>query len=170
MYPQAVGGSLISILVTAVVIGIIGLGFGGLALNRPPLGDPPGVWVRLATYFGSHVAETREQSPFPELRPRRYSLGPEPLYDAILAAIRELGWQLSGEDRHTFTIKAVVTTPLWRFKDDVEIGIKPASQGSGVYIRSSSRIGKGDLAANTRHVLDLYQTLDRRLRAQKGSK
>jgi uncharacterized protein (DUF1499 family) len=151
-------------------MGIIVLGFGGLALNRPPLGDPPGVWGRLATYFGSHVAETREQSPFPELRPRRYSLGPEPLYDAILAAIRELGWQLSGEDRRTFTIKAVVTTPLWRFKDDVEIGIKPAPQGSGVYIRSSSRIGKGDLAANTRHALDLYQALDRRLRTQKGSK
>ena len=169
MYPHAVGGSLISILVTALVMGIIGLGFGGLALNRPPLGDPPGVWVRLATYFGSHVAETHEQSPFPELRPRRYPLGPEPLYDAILAAIRELGWQLSGEDRRTFTIKAVVTTPLWRFKDDVEIGIKPAPQGNDVYIRSSSRIGKGDLAANTRHVLDLYQTLDRRLRVQKGS-
>ncbi|HEX2200400.1 MAG TPA: DUF1499 domain-containing protein [Gammaproteobacteria bacterium] len=160
---------MISILVTALVMGIIGLGFGGLALNRPPLGDPPGVWARLATYFGSHVAETHEQSPFPELRPRRYSLGPEPLYDAILAAIRKLGWQLSSEDRRTFTIKAVVTTPLWRFKDDVEIGIKPAPQGNGVYIRSSSRIGKGDLAANTRHVLDLYQTLDRRLRTQKGS-
>jgi uncharacterized protein (DUF1499 family) len=30
-------------------------------------------------------------------------------------------------------------------------------------MRSSSRIGRGDLAANTRHLLDLYAAIEERL-------
>lgn len=151
-----------------IVIIILALALGGLASNHPPLREPPGVWVRLATYLGSNVAETSEQSPFPELRPRRYTLAAEPLYSAILEVIQKLGWQLSHQDPGALQIRAVVTTPLWRFKDDVQIRVVPDPAGSRMVIQTRSRIGRGDLGANTRHILDLYEGLDRTLQAQSG--
>ncbi len=151
-----------------IVIIILALLVGGLASNHLPLRDPPGVWVRLSTYVGSNVAETSEQSPFPELRPRRYTLAPEALYSAILEVIQKLGWQLSLQDRGTLQIRAVVATPLWRFKDDIQIRVVPDPAGSSVYFQSKSRIGKGDLGANARHILDFYEGLDRTFQAKSG--
>ena len=55
-----------------------------------------------------------------------------------------------------------MTTPLWRFQDDVHIRVEPdpATDRAVLLIRSESRVGKGDLGTNTRHVLDLYAQLD----------
>jgi uncharacterized protein (DUF1499 family) len=54
----------------------------------------------------------------------------------------------------------VVVSPLWRFKDDVEVQLQPTRVGVQVDVRSRSRVGKGDLAANTRHILELYRELE----------
>ena len=58
-------------------------------------------------------------------------------------------------------LHAVVTTKLWKYKDDVVIQIQPAQpSGSWLWVRSSSRVGKGDLGANTRHIMDLVRYVD----------
>jgi uncharacterized protein (DUF1499 family) len=148
-------------LVGAVVVFAILLTL-GIAGNRLPLGDPPGFGTRLDTYLNTHVAETSETSPFPELRTRRFDLPPEALYAKVKEAVGRLsGWELvtASDDRRE--VHAVVTTRLFRFKDDVTIGVMSAPTGRpALVVRGESRVGKGDLGANTRHVLDLYDALE----------
>jgi len=133
----------------------------GVISNRLPLTEPPGLLTRLSTYLNTHVAETRENSPFAELRPRRYEAPPELLFDVARRAAQNLKWEITVLDAAKKEIQAVVTTKVWGFKDDVTIQIQPAQpSGNWLWIRSASRVGKGDLGANTRHVLDLIQAVD----------
>ena len=142
---------------------VVGLIAGGLIANRPPMMDPPGLWARLVTYLGTHVAETRPDHPFPELRPRFYALPPDRLYATAREAIAGLGWGIASEDPAGLCLTAVVKSALWRFKDDVVVCVEPAESGSTLRMRSSSRIGRGDLAANTRHLRNLYAAIEQRV-------
>lgn len=148
-------GIAVVVFVTLLAAGVVG--------NRLPLGAPPGLAVRLSTYLNTHVAETSESSPFPELRTRRYAIAPEVLYAKVKEAIGTLPrWDVvtSSDDRRE--VHAVVTTALFRFKDDVTIGVLGESNvHPALVVRGESRVGKGDLGANTRHVLDLYDALAR---------
>jgi len=134
-----------------------------LVRNDPPWGQPPGFGARLLTYMLSHVAETSVGSEFPELRPRRYpGLPPDHLFGVVDQAVTKLGWEVLGRDVQRHTLRAVATTPVFRFKDDVGITIVPTDDqhGAVLFVRSASRMGRGDLGANTRHLLDLYAQLD----------
>lgn len=145
----------------AIVLLPIALGLGAILMNRPPLFDPPGIWQRLLLYLRTNVAETRPDHSRPELRPRRYARPVEELRRLAREAMVELGWseprELDGR------LKAEVRTPLFRFSDDVEVWFESDRVGVWVGVRSASRVGRGDFAANTRHVLDLYAALERRL-------
>lgn len=144
------------VLIPAVLLAL------GLLWNRPPFTEPPGFAVRLKTYLTTHVAETRDDALFPELRPRRYPIAPDALFGAAVDAAWHLGWDVVSIDAQTRVLQAVVTTPLWRFKDDVVARVQTSPQGGSVlYIRSESRVGKGDLGANTRHVLELLESVER---------
>ena len=152
------------------IISILALGLiaGGLIANRPPMMDPPGLWARLVTYLGTHVAETRPDHPFPELRPRFYALPPDRLYAVAREAIGGLGWGIASEDPAGLCLTAVVESALWGFKDDIVVRVEPTEGGSVLRLRASSRIGRGDLAANTRHLLNLYAAIEERLVATAG--
>lgn len=131
----------------------------GLVLNRPPLFDAPGIGVRLKTYFTTHTAELRDGHAFPELRLRRDARAPEVLLADAKRAVQMLGWTLE-QNGDAGSLHAVVTSRLWRFKDDVYITVRGDARGSELYIRSESRVGRGDLAANERHVLDLLAAMN----------
>jgi hypothetical protein len=154
---------MLTVLFSIISILVVGLIAGGLIANRPPMMDPPGLWTRLLTYLGTHVAETRPDHPFPELRPHVYALPRDRLYAAAREAIGGLGWGIASEDPAGLCLTAVVESALWRFKDDVVVCVEPAEGGSTLRMRSSSRIGRGDLAANTRHLLDLDAAIEQRL-------
>ena len=134
---------------------------GGIVGNRLPLAASPGVGVRLSTYLNTHVAETTLDSPFPELRTRNYSVPADTLYSKVKEAVGQMpGWEIvdSSDDRRE--VHAVVTTKLFRFKDDVKIAVVPEPGGRpALTVRGESRVGKGDLGANARHILDLYDAL-----------
>lgn len=140
----------------AVLVGVpVAALVGGLLANRVPLFAPPGVAERLGAYLTTNVAETSPAPRFPELAEPRFEVPPDRLFAATAAAIDALGWERdstpeAGEHR------AVVTTRLWRFRDDVLVRVVSAGEGgSRLVIRSSSRVGRGDLGANARHILDL---------------
>ena len=156
---------MLTVSLSIIFILVLGLIAGGLIANRPPMMDPPGLWTRLVTYLGTHVAETRPDHPFPELRPHFYALPPGRLYAVTREAIAGLGWGIASEDPAGLCLTAVVESALWRFKDDVVVCVEPAEGGSTLRMRSSSRIGRGDLAANTRHLLDVYAAIEQRLAA-----
>jgi len=135
----------------------------GMAGNRPPLTSPPGLAARLKIYLTTNRAEIRSESIYPELRPREYPLPPQQLYATARATLDELGWPLLVEDGASLRLHAVAVTRLWKFKDDFELTVEPASAGSRLLVISQSRVGRGDLGANTRHILDFSAALERRL-------
>ncbi len=147
-------------------LGLIGVSLiaAGIISNRLPLSDPPGLGERLKTYLTTHVAETTADSPFPELRLRHYRTPPALLFDIARRAVEGLRWEIAVLDSEKKEIQAVATTKVWRFKDDITIRVEPAPEGgSFLYARSSSRVGRGDLGANTRHIMDLLLAAERLL-------
>jgi uncharacterized protein (DUF1499 family) len=133
----------------------------GIISNRLPLTEPPGFMPRLSTYLSTNVAETREDSPFAELRPRRYEAPPELLFDVVRRAAQSLRWEITSLDAEKREVQAVVTTKIWGFKDDVTMQVQPGQPSGAVLgVRSASRVGKGDLGANTRHILDLVEAVN----------
>lgn len=133
----------------------------GIIANRLPLTDPPGLGARLWVYLNTNVAEMNAEATFSELRPQRYEAPPELLFDIARRAVLSLKWEITHLDVEKKEIQAVVTTKVWRFKDDVTIHVRPGQpSGSTVWMRSASRVGKGDLGANTRHVLDFIETVN----------
>jgi uncharacterized protein (DUF1499 family) len=153
----------ILLLIIVVVGGFVALLALGIRGNHLPLNDPPGSFVRLYVYLNTHVAETIDGSPFPELRPRSYG---EPT-DALFAKVKEVigqmpRWEIVEAKPEDREVHAVVTSALFRFKDDVTIQVEPQPGGRpAVLVHSTSRVGQGDLGTNTRHVMDLYDGLER---------
>jgi uncharacterized protein (DUF1499 family) len=144
-----------------VALVLAALPLAGLIFNRPPLFDPPGPARRISAYLTTNVAETRDDSTFPELRPRQFDIPAGQLYERTARAIERLNWEFTERDAASGRLRAVVTTPVWKFRDDVAVEARalPGNR-STLHVRSASRVGRGDLAANTRHVLDLYAALD----------
>ncbi|MGH8467750.1 MAG: DUF1499 domain-containing protein [Gammaproteobacteria bacterium] len=147
------------ILLSMLIVLPLGLLAGALAGNRLPWLEPPGPWVRLTTYLGSNVARTDAASAFAELRPRLYDGAPGQIFARALEAVTQLGWEVAREDRDRFRLEAVVTTRLLHFKDDLVVRLTPEEGQSAVHVESRSRVGRGDLGANTRHILDFYEQL-----------
>lgn len=132
---------------------------GGLLLNRPPLLSPPGPPVRLITYLTTNVAETRLDHDFPELRPSVVPVGEDEAQEAVLTAVRLLGWrEIQVSDGE---VRAVVLSPLLGFRDDVTVWFEGKAGGTLLHARSASRVGKGDLAANVRHLQNLFAEVRR---------
>jgi len=134
---------------------------GGLVLNRPPLLSPPGPLERLKVYLMTNVAETRVDHPFPELRPLLVPADTVEARVAVRDAMEVLGWTEIREANGEIT--AVVTTPLFRFRDDVSVHLEPRGDATRLYARSASRVGRGDLAANARHLRQLFEAVERQL-------
>ena len=129
--------------------------------NNLPLTAAPGIMTRLQTYLTTNIAETSLHPVFPELTMRVYPYTVDEIHAMLEKTVKQAGWELLRDDHDYHELHLVVTTPLWKFKDDVLIRIVPVSEGNNaVYIRSSSRTGKGDLGTNTRHILDFYAQLD----------
>lgn len=131
---------------------------GGLLLNRPPLMTPPGPWERISLYLTTNVAETRPDHALPELRTPRLNGEPAQIHEAVLSAMGKLAWQEIKQEGGT--TEAVAVSPLFRFRDDVSVRLETIDGGTLLHARSASRVGRGDFAANARHLQDLFKHLE----------
>jgi uncharacterized protein (DUF1499 family) len=137
---------------------------GALLLNRAPMLSPPGPMERLKTYLTTNVAETREGHVFPELRPPIFAAQAKAAQDAVVKAMRSLGWREIQETDGE--IRALVVSALFRFRDDVSVRVQATEQGTVLHARSASRVGKGDLGANARHLQALFAQVERLIGAR----
>ena len=143
-----------------IVVTPLVLTFGAILLNQAHLSGPPGFGSRLKTYLTTNVAKTGQAPVFPELQTPVFDRPADALYQDALDAIEKEGWTLEESNQEALRIKAIVVTPLWRFRDDVEIQIEQIKpEQSSLTITSSSRIGRGDLGANAGHILCLVKLL-----------
>lgn len=153
----------------ALVLGVVLLPFVmifiGILKNWPPIWDSPGPSVRIRRYLTENIVETSVDPYWLDMQVRHYRVNEEQAFKGIIQAIEDLGWAVHEINEEERTAHAVVQSLIFRFKDDVRIWMRESARTDGVsvHLRSSSRIGRGDLGANARHVLDFYDALNRSL-------
>jgi uncharacterized protein (DUF1499 family) len=122
-----------------------------------------GIGLLLAVLIGARLVaaflwptindvKTGETPQYADLQPQRFNQPYDHVFDAALATAQALGWEVTTQGRAQGEIRAVATTPVFRFKDDVIITISREGEGMLVSVRSHSRIGKGDLGTNARRI------------------
>ena len=136
---------------------------GGLYANRAQLLDPPGLGARLGLYLRTNSAETSSDPVLPELRPLILAVEYESALRAVSQAALELGWQEVVVDEANVQLRAVIVSPIFRFRDDIQVRfLTRSADRTEAVVRSSSRLGRGDLGANVRHIMMLRDALRRR--------
>ena len=101
---------------------------------------------------------------YPELQPQRFARPLDQVFAAAAATAREMGFETTAQSAETGEIRAVATTRILRFKDDVTISVVRAREVVTVDVHSRSRIGKGDLGANARRIRDFQARLAEKLK------
>lgn len=107
--------------------------------------------------------KTGETPQYPDLRPLRLAQPYDRVFNAALAAAQALQLEITAQDRGQGEIRAVATTALLRFKDDVTITFRRDGENVEVNVRSRSRVGKGDFGANARRIRRFQEGLAKRL-------
>jgi uncharacterized protein (DUF1499 family) len=91
---------------------------------------------------------------------RTYNLPPEEVLAAAERAVTRLPrWRVESSDGRS--LKAVRTTRVFRFRDDVELRAKSEAGGTRLELNSASRVGRNDLGQNRRNLAELLAALDR---------
>lgn len=158
-------------LLLTFIAGVLVLFMLAFVWNHPPLFDRPGFGSRIKTYLTTNIAETSSEPVFPELQMPVYSLPAHELLQVVQRAVTKLGWETVEIDTQTRKMRAVVTTPVWRFKDDVVVRVDEIQPSmAALYLHSQSRTGKGDFGANTRHILNLIDTVNAILIEEPGAR
>jgi len=115
-----------------------------------------------AEYSGPETAAAQKQA-FPDLQPLLVNQPANVVFAAAKDVVTEKGWTLVDASEVDGRIEATAETGWVRFKDDVVIRILPGRDQTRVDVRSTSRVGRGDLGANARRVRDYLSTLKSRL-------
>lgn len=145
-------------LITFVIILIVGLIFFTLQRNDANLFEKPGFYKRLSVYLTTNIAETADNHPFEELRTQVFSVSAEKLYQRVLYVAAELGWSILASDSENLNANFSARTPVFLFEDDIFVQVKFIGMDeSALYVRSSSRTGKADFAANAGHIQALLK-------------
>jgi len=132
-----------------------------LMSNQANLLQSPGMMPRLKIFLTTNTAEISPEPVLPELTAPAYPLSQQQLYDTVINACESLQWTIVRKDPAQFRIDAVVTTALWKFKDDIQITIVERDTNSrSLHVISRSRVGSGDLAANSHHLQQLLSMLE----------
>jgi uncharacterized protein (DUF1499 family) len=155
-------------IVLVVIVIVVFLVVATLLKNHAPLFDPPGPKKRLAVYLTTNTAITADDHPFPELRTPVFDATPDELYNAVKEAAIQLGWSILDSDDIEWRLNLAAKTQFLLFVDDVRVEIQPKLCEDGVmrnalHIRSQSRLGHADFAANAGHIQRLVKAVNRRL-------
>jgi uncharacterized protein (DUF1499 family) len=97
------------------------------------------------------------------IQPQRFKQPYDRVFGAALATARAEGWEVTAQDPGKGEIRAVATTAVFRFKDDVTITIGREGEGALVDVRSRSRIGLGDFGANARRIVRFQAELAKKM-------
>lgn len=148
-------------IIVLVIIFIAGITFYTLYRNGANLLQSPGLSERLQIYLTTNTAKTAADHKFKELRTPQFNIGAEELYKRVLKAAVDLGWEVLAHDSDNQNANFVVYSAMFLFEDDVFVQVEFLDlQHSSLFIRSSSRKGRADLAANAGHIQMLIQKLN----------
>jgi uncharacterized protein (DUF1499 family) len=95
----------------------------------------------------------KQAKAYPTLRPLVVADAPDAAFTEALAAARARGWAIVATRAPT-RIEATDTVPWWGFKDDIVVRLTPEGAGTRIDVRSTSRVGVGDLGVNAKRISD----------------
>ena len=125
-------------------------------VNAQTLPDNVG---RDLAYPGAEFAD-QQKAGYPDLAPATLAVPPDEAFKQVAAAARSMdGWSITREDPAARAVEGYDTSPLFLFKDDFVIEVRPADGQSVVQMRSKSRDGKGDVGANARRIRVFFARL-----------
>ena len=166
--------------VTAMIIGVTAAAlplWGVISARRVPpihdvttdLADPPSFRAavrargRRANPAGERIDPRTlpaHQRAYPDLKPLIVPQPPEEAFARAVEVAREMGWEILAENRQEGLIEATATTPWFGFRDDVVIRVRPDPGGSRIDVRSTSRVGRGDLGANAARIRRFLRAME----------
>jgi len=117
-------------------------------------------WPRL------NMVETGRTPEYPDLQPREYAAGEQRVTEALKTAAGRLSrfaFVGAGRGPGGSEVHYVASTPVLRFKDDVNVRIRREGAKTKVTVRSKSRMGTMDFGQNARNVRELMAALDREM-------
>jgi uncharacterized protein (DUF1499 family) len=100
-----------------------------------------------------------QQQAYPDIVPQRFDTSVELVFNQVMAAIENLGWEVVDANLAQGRIEATDTTFWFRFKDDIVIEITADSGGSVLNARSLSRVGTSDVGKNAARLRELFSLL-----------
>lgn len=143
-----------------------------IAKNGVSLTAEPGFSERFKMFMSTHHARTASDHRYPELRITIYDVPSSTLKQHVVDNAKSLGWKLVGSkdslensfnnsSDNSHQLSFIVTTALFKFKDDIHIVISENSEGKSLLdIESKSRVGKADFGANLGHIMKLKNKLN----------
>ena len=96
---------------------------------------------------------------YPDIQAQHFAQPVDKVFAAALTVATDMDLEVINKSAEKGEIRAVATTPVFRFKDDVTISVAHQDNFTLVNVRSKSRIGKGDLGANARRIRDFQARL-----------
>lgn len=102
---------------------------------------------------GGSDVPAQQRAAFPELTSIQLRATPAEALARSRETAQTLGWTVSAVDTEALTIEAYETTGVFRFVDDIAIRVRPSSSGAVIDLRSNSRVGGGDLGANSARII-----------------
>jgi uncharacterized protein (DUF1499 family) len=159
---RALAGSVIGLIVVGVPLSYL-----QTARSVPPIHDittdtedPPRFEAILplradapnpAAYGGPAVAAQQREG-YPDIAPADYPIAPAAAFEAALTAARDMDWTIVAADEAAGRIEASDQSFWFGFVDDIVIRVRPTDAGSRIDVRSTSRVGVGDVGKNAARV------------------
>lgn len=151
----------------ALLVALFALALAGCMTAPAP---PSGPWLDFATLqpgrtSNSALACSADMCPAAQISRPEFTFSASA--ERVAATLRSIepNAQFNTEANGDIRARYVAVTPLLRFRDDVDVLIRPvAAEQSRVAVFSRSRIGKSDLGANAARI----NALETRLRAALG--
>lgn len=137
---------LYSVIGILVLIGILFVALSIASRKQPQLGLLQGQLRPCPATPNCVCSEQQVAGAFVE--PLHYSIAQDGAWRSVKQAIVSTGGQILTE--HDGYLHARYVTPIMRFVDDVELRLD--EDGHVIHIRSASRVGHSDLAANRKRV------------------
>ncbi|HEY0737099.1 MAG TPA: DUF1499 domain-containing protein [Herpetosiphonaceae bacterium] len=123
----------------------------------------PRFGARLRRSSQTNIAATGDDAEWPELKPRRYDRSTAEVMQAAVRALDHLSWKLASQE--SLALAAEVPIANTPFVDDFRVTLSEEASQTVVNVHSSSRVGKGDMGANRRHVIQFFIVLEQQLQS-----
>ena len=117
-----------------------------------------GEGINSVAYEGAKVAEQQRQA-YPDVVPLTVGLAPDVAFARALDTAQRMGWTILASDKPAGRIEASQRSRWMGFTDDIIVRVTPASSGSRIDLRSSSRYGRSDFGVNVARIRDYLTAL-----------